>query len=131
MKSATRLSGDDSPRLARPNGTGKTEIIMKTKTTTKKTLEKKILDKTAGADEPRSRFRPLPVRGLALGPRDKALIVGGALGALAGVGAVYLPPHLRLSHRPTERTRLTGTFTIALYTGGGLAAGLTYQTLPL
>jgi len=66
-----------------------------------------------------------------VGPRDKALIVGGALGALAGVGAVYLPPHLRLSHRPTERTRLTGTLTIALYTGGGLAAGLTYQTLPL
>jgi len=52
------------------------------------------------------------------------------LGAAAGVGAVYLPPYLRLSSRPTGRTRTTGAITVALYTGGGLAAGLTYHALP-
>jgi len=63
-------------------------------------------------------------------PRATGVVVGGALGAAAGVGAVYLPPYLSLSSRPTGRTRTTGAITVALYTGGGLAAGLTYHALP-
>ncbi len=63
-------------------------------------------------------------------PRARGAVVGGALGVAAGVGAVYLPPRLGLSSLPTERTRRTRAITVALYTGGGLAAGLTYHALP-
>ena len=64
------------------------------------------------------------------GPRDKAVVVGLALGVAAGLGAVYLPPKMGLSPQPTERTPTTAALTVALYTAGGLAAGITYQALP-
>ncbi len=63
-------------------------------------------------------------------PRDKALAVGLALGALAGLGAVYLPSLLGLSTLPTERTGTTRALTVGLYTAGGLAAGAAYRALP-
>lgn len=63
------------------------------------------------------------------GPRDNAVAVGAVLGVAAGAGAVYLPPYLSLSDRLTERTFTTGALTVALYTSGGLVAGLTYRAL--
>ncbi len=61
--------------------------------------------------------------------QDKVVAAGVVLGLAAGVGAVYLPPYLGLSDRLTERTATTGALTTALYTSGGLAAGLTYRAL--
>jgi len=63
------------------------------------------------------------------GPRERAITVGSALGLAAGVGAVYLPPYLGLSTRPTERTATTAALTVALYSSGGLVASLTYRAL--
>ena len=54
---------------------------------------------------------------------------GLALGALAGVGAVLAPQHLPLDESTTNRTRKTQILTVALYTLGGLAAGLTIRAL--
>ena len=62
-------------------------------------------------------------------PRDRATIVGMALGVVAGLGAVFLPGPLGLSTQPTERTTATKAMTVALYTIGGLATGTTYQAI--
>jgi len=62
-------------------------------------------------------------------PPGAAVAAGAALGVAAGVGAVYLPPLLGLSTLPTERTAATRALTVALYSAGGLAAGLTKQRL--
>ncbi len=64
------------------------------------------------------------------GPRGRAVALGGAMGVVAGAGAVYLPPYLGLSKRPTKRTGATRAITVALYTAGGIAAGLAYKALP-
>lgn len=58
-------------------------------------------------------------------PRGKAPLVGLVLGVAAGLGAVYLPRYLGLNAQLTAGTRSTGLLTVALYTAGGLAAGLT------
>lgn len=60
-------------------------------------------------------------------PRARAPLAGLALGVAAGLGAVYLPPVLGLNAQLTTRTRTTGLLTVALYTVGGLAAGLSVQ----
>lgn len=48
---------------------------------------------------------------------------GALLGALAGVGAVALPPRMGLGRRPSRATRATKAMTVAWYTAGGVAAG--------
>ncbi len=63
-------------------------------------------------------------------PRDRAAAVGVALGVTAGLGAVLLPRPLGLSTRPTERTVRTAALTVALYTAGGIAAGVSYGMAP-
>jgi len=65
-----------------------------------------------------------------VGPRDTTAAVGVVLGIAAGLGAVYLPRRLGLSRLPTERTGRTAALTIALYTTGGIAAGMAYRALP-
>jgi hypothetical protein len=57
-------------------------------------------------------------------PRRFALPAGIVAGALAGVGGVVLPKPMGLSTKPTARTALTQALTVALYTAGGIAAGL-------
>jgi hypothetical protein len=58
-----------------------------------------------------------------------AIVVGIGLGVLAGLGAVVLPPRMGLDEKPTARTPATEAMTVALYTVGGLAAGMTYQAI--
>ncbi len=63
------------------------------------------------------------------GSGGSAVPLGLALGAAAGIGAVFLPPRLGLDEKPTARTPTTEAITVALYTAGGLAAGLAYSRL--
>lgn len=58
-----------------------------------------------------------------------AVAVGLGLGVLAGLGAVVLPPRMGLDAKPTARTPTTEALTVALYTAGGLAAGMAYQAI--
>ncbi|MDB5252731.1 MAG: hypothetical protein JWP27_1900 [Flaviaesturariibacter sp.] len=51
------------------------------------------------------------------------------LGLTAGVGALLLPKPLGLSDAPSRRTTGTAVLTIALYTVGGLAAGIVMKAL--
>jgi hypothetical protein len=66
---------------------------------------------------------------IALGSRATAIPLGVALGAVAGLGAVLLPGPLGFSAMTTNRTLRTKLLTTALYTAGGLAAGLVYRSL--
>jgi hypothetical protein len=61
-------------------------------------------------------------------PRRYAPLNGLLLGALAGIGAVVLPKPLKLAEVTTARTNTTKLLTVALYTAGGLAAGLALRT---
>lgn len=54
----------------------------------------------------------------------RPLAAGIALGALAGAGAVALPPRLGLGRWPTRRTGRTRALTFAWYLAAGVAAGL-------
>jgi hypothetical protein len=54
---------------------------------------------------------------------------GAALGVLAGLGAVLLPPALGLGRDPVQRTPRTAAMTIGWYTLGGLAAAATHHLL--
>ena len=63
------------------------------------------------------------------GSAGSAVALGVALGAAAGIGAVFLPPRMGLDEKPTARTPTTEAITVALYTAGGLAAGMTYRAL--
>ena len=54
---------------------------------------------------------------------------GAALGALAGVGAVVLPPFMGLGRRPGARTPQTAAMTIGWYLVGGLAASAAHHVL--
>jgi hypothetical protein len=54
----------------------------------------------------------------------RPLATGIALGALAGLGAVALPPRLGLGRWPTRRTARTRALTVAWYLAAGVAAGL-------
>ena len=57
-------------------------------------------------------------------PRRHAVQNGVLIGALAGIGAVVLPKPLALAEVTTGRTNVTKLLTVALYTAGGIAAGL-------
>lgn len=54
---------------------------------------------------------------------------GALLGLAAGVGGVTLPGPLGLGEAPSNRTPQTQAMTVALYTTGGLAAGLAGRLL--
>jgi hypothetical protein len=64
-----------------------------------------------------------------VGGPSGALARGAALGALAGLGAVALPPLMGLGHRPGARTVQTAAMTFGWYLIGGLAAALAYRGL--
>jgi hypothetical protein len=68
-------------------------------------------------------YAPLALRG------RQPVLSGLALGALAGFGAVMLPPLLGLRHPRRGVTVRTHALTVALYTLGGLAAGATAALL--
>ncbi len=59
------------------------------------------------------------------GNRQHAIIRGALLGLAAGLGAVYLPEPLGLHSAPASRTLQTKIMTSALYTIGGIVAGVT------
>ena len=67
---------------------------------------------------------------VAAGPRERSVVLGGALGLAAGVGAVLLPPALDLSGSTTGRSGATVALTVGLYAAGGLVAGAVARTLP-
>jgi hypothetical protein len=54
----------------------------------------------------------------------RPLAAGGVLGALAGAGAVLLPPRLGLGSRPTRRSGRTAAMAFGWYLAAGLAAGV-------
>jgi hypothetical protein len=59
----------------------------------------------------------------------RPLAAGGLLGALAGAGAVLLPPRLGLGSRPTRRSGRTAAMAFGWYLAAGLAAGLVASRL--
>ncbi len=64
-----------------------------------------------------------------IGGARHAVQVGAVMGAVAGVGAVTLPPRMGLGRQPDRKSPVTELMTIAWYTLGGLAAGLAYRRL--
>jgi hypothetical protein len=66
---------------------------------------------------------------VAFGGASNAMLVGGFLGAAAGVGAVALSEPLGLGDEPVNRTTETEIMTVAWYLAGGIAAAATYQFL--
>jgi hypothetical protein len=63
------------------------------------------------------------------GRGGRPLMRGLLLGLAAGVGAVALPPVMKLSSETTSRTGTTALLSVGLYTLGGVIAGLTYEAL--
>lgn len=61
--------------------------------------------------------------------REGPLVCGSLLGLTAGIGAVTLPGPMGLGSSPTARSATTALMTVALYTLGGLAAGLAYRLM--
>lgn len=59
-----------------------------------------------------------------IGDSKHSIISGSLIGLFAGIGGVYLPRPLGLNTAPSNRTDQTRLLTIALYTTGGLVAGL-------
>jgi hypothetical protein len=59
---------------------------------------------------------------VAMGRPRRIYLRGALLGALAGLGAVVLPPYLGLGERPSRAKRSTSFLTVAWYTLGGLGA---------
>lgn len=55
------------------------------------------------------------------------LLLGAALGALAGVGAVKLPGPMGLGDAPTSRSEATIAMTFGWYLFGGLVAGAVFK----
>jgi hypothetical protein len=66
---------------------------------------------------------------VALGGAGRSVPLGALLGAVGGVGAVFLPGPLGLGRRPVRRSAATQAMTLAWYTLGGIAAGTTYRSL--
>ncbi len=64
-----------------------------------------------------------------LGPAHGASLRGALLGALAGIGAVVLPPYLGLGKTPRGRTPRVQAMTVGWYVAGGVVAGLATQLL--
>jgi hypothetical protein len=54
---------------------------------------------------------------------------GAALGALAGLGAVALPPVMGLGYRPSARTPQTAAMAFCWYLTGGLVASAVHHAL--
>lgn len=59
---------------------------------------------------------------VAMGRPKRPYVRGALLGALAGLGAVVLPPLLGLGRRPSRARTSTALLTVAWYTLGGLSA---------
>lgn len=59
---------------------------------------------------------------VAFGRPERPYLRGLLLGALAGVGALVLPPYLGLGRAPSRLTQRTKVLTVAWYTLGGLFA---------
>lgn len=64
-----------------------------------------------------------------VGHPRRALLRGAVLGAVAGVGGVFLTPKLRLGRQPVMRTPQTAWMTFGWYLLGGLVAGTTLRVL--
>lgn len=64
-----------------------------------------------------------------LGRKPSPLLRGGALGSLAGLAAVALPPVLGLGRAPRGTTKDTQAMTAGWYLIGGLVAAATYKLL--
>ncbi len=64
-----------------------------------------------------------------LGGSRGAWLKGTLLGAVAGIGAVVLPPHLGLGSAPSRRTPQTKLMAFLWYLLGGLAAAGVVQAL--
>ena len=64
-----------------------------------------------------------------LGKPSGSLARGAALGAVAGLGAVALPPMIGLGSKPGLRTPQTAVMTVSWYLAGGLAAGAAHRGL--
>lgn len=63
------------------------------------------------------------------GSPERALARGALLGLAAGVGAVALPPLMKLGEAPSNRTRSTQAMAVGWYLLGGLVAGVTYRMM--
>ena len=59
---------------------------------------------------------------VAMGRPKRPYVRGALLGALAGLGAVVLPPFLGLGSRPSRARKSTALLTVAWYLLGGLSA---------
>src|SRR4051812_34783143 len=60
---------------------------------------------------------------------ERALAAGAALGAVAGMGGVLLPPPMPLGDEEVNRTRTTQALVILMYLARGLIAAATYRSL--
>ena len=67
--------------------------------------------------------------GLGLAASKQKIMRGTCLGLAAGVGAVVLPKHIGLKKEYSSRNDKTRVLTVALYTAGGLAAGIVASLL--
>lgn len=63
------------------------------------------------------------------GPADDAIERGGIMGALAGVGALALPPVLGLGKDESLGTPARAAMTLGWYLAGGIAAGIAISLL--
>lgn len=59
----------------------------------------------------------------------RPLLRGVVLGALAGLGAVFLPERMGLGKKPSRARRSTEALTAGLYLTGGVVAGLVQRRL--
>jgi hypothetical protein len=66
---------------------------------------------------------------VAVGRPRRPYLRGAVLGALAGLGAVMLPPWLGLGKGPSRARPSTSLLTVAWYTLGGLAAARATRSL--
>ena len=66
---------------------------------------------------------------VAMGRPKHPYLRGAILGALAGLGAVVLPPYLGLGRRPSRARTSTALLTVAWYLLGGLSAARATRSL--
>lgn len=64
-----------------------------------------------------------------IGHARRAPMRGAVLGALAGIGALALPPHLGLGKPPHSASARNRVMTVAWYTIGGVVAGYVQRAL--
>jgi hypothetical protein len=64
-----------------------------------------------------------------VGLYPRPLMAGLTLGALAGAGAVFLPPKLGLGKRPMRRSGRTAAMAFGWYLAAGVAAGFVARRL--